>query len=113
MGEDNRRQHRLGVELEMRVSGTDRSGARFEEVTSSDDVSRGGCSFHTSHELKIGSELELEILSPGVGRRPPTPFLTTGVVLRAVNNGLGQYTVGIQFTGPHFPTYSSETTTSE
>jgi len=111
MGDDSRRQHRLGVELEMRVSGTDCSGLHFEEATSSDDVSRGGCSFHTSHELKIGSELELEILRPAVGRRPPTPFLTKGVVLRAIDTGAGQYTVGVQFTGPHFPTYSSETTT--
>ena len=111
MGENNRHQHRLGVELEMRVSGTDQDGLPFEEATSSDDVSRGGCSFHTSHEVNIGSELELEILRPGVGRRPPTPFLTKGVVLRAIHTGPDQYTVGVQFTGPHFPTYSSEGTT--
>ena len=110
MGQDQRRQHRLGVELEMRVSGTDRYGLPFEETTSSDDVSRGGCSFHASHEVNTGSELELEILRPGVGRRAPTPFLTKGVVLRAINTGPDQYKVSVEFTGPHFPTYSSETT---
>jgi len=111
MGDDHRWQRRVGVALEMYVRGMDRHGMLFEEATSSGDVSRGGCSFHTSHELDIGSELELEILRPAAGRRPPTPFLTKGVVVRAVKAEGDQYNIGVQFSGPRFPTYTSESST--
>lgn len=111
MGEDLRHHHRVGVSLEMRVRGTDRSGTPFEEATESDDVSRRGCSFHTAHEIELGKELELEILRRAAARRPPTPFLTTGVVVRALQLEPHQYRVSVQFTGPQFPAYTSETTT--
>ena len=113
MGEDQRRYHRLGVALEMRVRGNDHQGHPFEEATSSDDVSRGGCSFHLSHEVAMGSELELEILRRPVPRAAPTPFLTKGVVLRVIQVEPDQYNIGIRFTGPQFPTFSSENTSGE
>lgn len=110
MSEEMRHYHRLGVALEMQVSGTDRRGVAFEEQTASDDVSSGGCSFHTGHELPAGTELELIILRRSVARRPPTPFLTTGVVVRSVNLDAKHFKVSVRFTGPQFPTYASEST---
>ena len=110
MGLEQRRHHRLGVALEMQVHGADHSGLTFEEATSSDDVSRHGCSFHSSHRLDVGAELELEILRRSAGRRPPTPFLTQGVVLRVAEEADGQYLVSVTFTGPQFPTFASEGT---
>jgi hypothetical protein len=112
MGQELRRYHRVGVALEMRVRGTDRSGVAFEETTASDDVSRGGCSFHSAHEIEMGKEVELEIYRRTAPRRAPTPFLTTGVVVRATQLEPDQYQVSVQFTGPQFPAYASETTTS-
>src|ERR1700704_641501 len=113
MAENQRRQKRLGVALAMRVRGVDRYGLPIEVTTSSEDVSRGGCSFQISHEVKMGAELELEILRPSSGRRPPAPFLTMGIVLRVSTAYSDQFIISVQFTGPQFPTYSSETTTSE
>ncbi|MBI2816289.1 MAG: PilZ domain-containing protein [Acidobacteria bacterium] len=110
MSEEMRRYHRMGVALEMQVSGTDRRGVAFEEKTSSDDVSRGGCSFHTERELPTGTELELIILRRSAARRPPVPFLTTGVVVRSGNVDAKHFKVSVCFTGPQFPTYASEST---
>ena len=111
MGEDQRRQHRIAVALEVRVRGADRYGLPFEETTVSSDVSRGGCSIQISHEVDTGSELEIEILRRTVGRRGLIPFLTTGVVVRTIKGEPDQYTLAIQFTGPQFPTFSREDTT--
>jgi len=110
VSQQQRRHHRLGVALEMRVRGKDRMGISFEETTESDDVSRGGCSFHSSHEVETGAELELEILRRFVAHTPPTPFLTTGAVLRVVPLEQERFEVSVRFTGPHFPSYSSEST---
>ena len=97
----------------MRVRGIGRDGLPFEEATSSEDVSRGGCSFHTSHELDVGSELELEILRRAAGHRASIPFLTTGVVRRRINVEPDQFVLAVEFIGPQFPTFVSETTAGE
>lgn len=110
MGEESRRHRRIGVTLEVRIRGVDRYGFPFEEATVSANVSRGGCSFQTAHEIEIGSELEIEIHRNPVGRRVWSPFLTSGVVLRAAKAGEDQYNIGVRFTGPHFPTFSAEDT---
>lgn len=94
----------------MRVRGKNRLGIPFEETTESDDVSRGGCSFQSVHNLEAGTELELEILRRFAAHRPPAPFLTTGAVLRVVPLEPDRFEVSVRFTGPHFPSYSSETT---
>ena len=110
MGVEIRRQHRIAVALEVRIRGTDRAGLAFEETTFSDNVSRGGCSVEIPRELDLGTKLEIEILRRIPGRGEPSPFLTQGVVVRAIPAGGDQYTIGIQFTGPRFPTYASENT---
>ena len=110
MGLENRRQHRISVALEVRIRGTDLYGLPFTETTSSSNVSRGGCSVETSYELAMGAELEVEILRRVPGRSEPSLFLTQGVVMRVAKAEEDRFAVGIQFTGPHFPTYSSEST---
>src|SRR5258705_13896536 len=100
MGEDQRRHQRLGVALDMRVRGVDVAGLSFDEATLSNDVSRGGCSFHLTREVALGAQMELEIYRRPSPRRPPTPFLTEGVVLRIVKLGNDEYTVSVEFTGP-------------
>ena len=97
----------------MRVRGVGRDGLPFEEATSSDDVSRGGCSFHTAHDLEVGSELELEILRRNGAGRAPTPFLTTGVVRRLIKVPPDQCILAIEFIGPQFPTFVSESTAGD
>jgi hypothetical protein len=107
--EDNRKQHRIGVSLQVRIRGKDRGGKPFDEMTHSDDLIRGGCSFHTTHELAVGAEVDVEIYRH---IRSASPFITRGVVLRATPADPGQFAVGVRFTGPHFPIYTSETTTN-
>jgi len=107
--EETRRQHRIGVALDVRIRGKDRHGQPIDEMTHSDDVSRGGCSFHTTHEVAVGSELEIEIFRHVPGS---APFATKGMVLRVTPAEPGQFSVGVRFTGPQFPTYSSEITST-
>lgn len=113
MGFENRRHNRIDVALEVRVRGMDRYGLPFQETTSSANVSRSGCSFQTSQELELGTELEVEIYRRVPGPRGTAPFFTKGVVMRAIPEAPDQYLIGIQFTGPQFSTFSSESTTSE
>ena len=108
MGEEQRRQHRIGVSLEVHIRGANRYGIPFEEMTHSNDVSRGGCSFHTAHEVAVGTELEIEIIRHITGSQ--SSFLTRGLVLRATPQEPERWLVAVRFTGPQFPTYSSENT---
>ena len=113
MGIEQRKQHRIGVALEIRVCGTDRYGLPIDETSTSDNISRGGCSVQIMQEAELGAELDVEIHRRVPGRAETTPFLTKGVVLRVARAEGDLYTLGIRFTGQQFPTYSSETTGSE
>lgn len=112
MGLENRRQHRIGVALEVRIRGNNRDGLPFQETTHSHDVSSGGCSVETTHELRAGSELEIEIYRHVPGPRGTAPFLTKGVVIRIGHAEPGRFTIAVRFTGPQFPTFRSETTST-
>jgi hypothetical protein len=61
-----------------RVHGVDRSGARFEERTTSEDVCRGGVAFTLAHEPDVGTELEVVIPLPRQGNRPENDFARAG-----------------------------------
>jgi len=108
VGEEQRRQHRIGVALEVIITGANRHGIAFEETTHSNDVSRGGCSFYTAHEISVGAELDIEIIRHLTGSQ--SSFLTRGLVLRAVEEAPDRMLIAVRFIGPQFPTYSSETT---
>jgi hypothetical protein len=105
---EQRRQHRIGVSLELRVTGRSPSGAQMSETTISNDVSRGGCSFPTFYDYAAGSELDIEIIRRSLGAFAPAPFLTRGEVVRQFTAEDGTRMVGVRFIGPQFPTYSSE-----
>jgi hypothetical protein len=63
------REKRLGLQLPVEVQGEDLSGARFEERTSSVNVSGGGILFESSRPLAVGARLLLAIeLPPGLRR---------------------------------------------
>jgi hypothetical protein len=108
MEEGHRRQHRIGVALDVFISGTNRYGHPFEEMTSSNDVSRGGCSFYTAHEVDVGAVLEVEIIRHLTSAQ--STFMTQGQVLRANKEGPERVLVAVRFIGRQFPTYSSEST---
>ncbi|HWP85148.1 MAG TPA: PilZ domain-containing protein [Terriglobia bacterium] len=108
MAEQQRRQHRIGVALDVFISGHNRHGLPFEEMTHSNDVSRGGCSFYTSHEIAEGAELNIEILRHLTGSQ--SSFQTRGQVVRTRQEAPEQFFVAVRFVGPQFPTYSSENT---
>ena len=108
MAEQQRRQHRIGVALEVALRGANRLGIHFEEMTHSNDVSRGGCSFYTAHEIAVGAELDIEIIRHLTGSQ--SSFLTRGLVLRATEEAPDRLLVAVRFIGPQFPTYSSEST---
>ena len=120
MGVEHRRSHRLAVALEVKIRGTDIAGIRFEESVLSHDISRAGCSLEITREVEAGSELAVEILRHVPGPAGAVPFETQGLVMRSVPvagsdgaSGDERYTVGIQFTGPHFPIYTSEESEAE
>ena len=89
------------------IKGVDRFGEPFDESTSSENISRGGLLFMTKRELSDGADLDIAIPRPPVGRREQAPFFTTGKVVRSVPVG-DEFRVAVQFTGPHFRTYSAE-----
>ena len=108
MAIEGRREHRIGVALEVSIRGTNRHGLPFEEATHSNDVSRGGCSFYTAHEIAVGAELEIEIIRHITGSQ--NSFHTRGLVLRTMQEAPQRLVVAVRFIGPQFPTYSSEST---
>jgi c-di-GMP-binding flagellar brake protein YcgR len=105
---EQRRQHRIGVSLEVRIKGQNASGAMLSETTFSNDVSRGGCSFPSFYDYPVGSELEIEIYRRSAGAFGQAPFLTRGEVMRQFEADDGTRMIGVRFVGPQFPTYSSE-----
>jgi PilZ domain-containing protein len=108
LAEEVRRQHRIGVALELHIRGAGRDGIAFAETTHSNDVSRGGCSFPLTREVAFNSVLEIEIVRHSTGSQ--SSFLTTATVLRVIPVPPEGWTVGVRFIGPQFPTYSRENT---
>jgi hypothetical protein len=109
MGIEQRRQSRLNVSMNALIRGVDGSGLPFDESTSSQNISRGGLMFSTKRELPVGTELDITIPRPPLGRREQAPFLTTGIVVRIIPGEEESHLVAVQFTGPHFRTYVGET----
>ncbi len=62
-----RAERRVRVHLPVEVHGVDRTGARFQERTTSEDVCRNGVAFLLVHELEVDVQLELSIPLPRRG----------------------------------------------
>lgn len=109
-GAERRRQRRIHVALPITIRGVDANGVPFEEIIECYDVSRGGASFVTLQRLEMGAEMEVTIPRRIPGREEVTDFLTTGAVVRLIQNPDGTRQVGLKFIGPQFPTYVPEST---
>jgi len=108
MGLEHRRQNRLNVSMSALIKGIDRLGLPFDETIPSENISRGGFAFRTTRDLAEGADLEIAISRPPIGRREQAPFFTTGRIVRVSQDG-EEYLIAVQFTGPQFRTYVSET----
>ena len=100
---ERRRERRVPVHLPMLVRGTDRTGERFEEHTSSVNLCRGGAAFSTRYALDLGSRLEINIpVSPSAGETE-SEFSTQGRIVHvAPGTKERELIVGVEFTGPRF-----------
>lgn len=96
-----RREKRVEVHLPVEIRGTDRSGAPFNEVTTSENLCRGGVAFTLSRELDLGSMLEISIPLPRGGKQGQNDFATRGQI-RHVSRSGKSLVFGVAFLGPHF-----------
>lgn len=62
--EERRQSIRMGLALPMRVQGFEADGSTWEEDTTTDDISQGGCSFSVSRRVELGQVLLLFIPLP-------------------------------------------------
>ncbi len=100
---ERRRERRVPVHLPMLVRGTDRSGAWFEEQTSSENVCRGGAAFATRYTVDLGMRIEISIPSSPSKGEPDTEFSTHGRIVHiAPGKDNRELIVGVEFTGPRF-----------
>jgi hypothetical protein len=87
----------------MLVRGTDRSGDRFEERTSSVNLCRGGAAFATRYAVDLGTKLEISIPSSTLVGEPDAEFSTLGRIVHMVPGKSDRESiVGVEFTGPRF-----------
>jgi|SRR3990172_8166083 len=98
---ERRREKRLQVRLAVEIRGTDRSGTRFDERTTSENLCRGGVAFSLSRELELGTDLEIYIPLPRPGQQGENDFVTRGQVRHVYGSGSGRI-FGVAFTGPQF-----------
>lgn len=100
---ERRRERRVPLHLPMVVRGTDRTGEKFEERTSSVNLGRGGAAFATRYAVNLGGRLEISIPVAPTAAEPETEFSTEGRIVHlapAANNS--QIIVGVEFTGARF-----------
>jgi len=100
-GIERRREKRVQVRLPVEIRGTDRSGARFDETTTSENLCRGGVAFTLSRELDLGAMLDISIPLPRGGPEGEKDFATRGEV-RHVHLAGSSRVFGVAFTGPRF-----------
>jgi len=108
---ERRREKRVQVHLPVEIRGTDRSGARFDETTTSENLCRGGVAFTLSRELDLGAMLDISIPLPRGGQKGENDFATRGEVRHIYTAGSSRV-FGVAFTGPRFQRmFVSETAT--
>ena len=109
---ERRRERRVPVKLPMLVHGTDRTGASFEEHTSSENLCRGGAAFTTRFAVDLGMKIEISIPVAPSTSEPDAVFSTHGrIVHLKPGRDDHELIVGVEFTGPRFhPMFVSEST---
>jgi PilZ domain len=98
---ERRREKRVQVRLPVEIRGTDRSGARFDETTTSENLCRGGVAFTLSRELDLGAMLDISIPLPRGSQQGDNDFATRGEVRHVYVAGSNRI-FGVAFTGPRF-----------
>jgi hypothetical protein len=98
---ERRREKRVQVRLPVAIRGTDRSGARFDEVTTSENLCRGGVAFTLTRELDLGAMLDISIPLPRRAKSGENDFATRGQVRHVSGDGNSRV-FGVAFTGPRF-----------
>ena len=110
---ERRRERRIPVKLPMMVRGTDRAGEMFEELTSSENLCRGGAAFATRYSVDLGMKIEISIPASASAPDADAEFSTHGrVVHLKPGRNAREVIVGVEFTGPRFHRmFGSESTT--
>jgi c-di-GMP-binding flagellar brake protein YcgR len=100
---ERRRERRVPVKLPILVRGTDRTGAWFEERTSSENLCRGGAAFATRYAVDLGMNVEINIPVAPSTAEPDAEFSTHGrIVHLKPGRDNSELIVGVEFTGPRF-----------
>jgi hypothetical protein len=103
---DNRREDRLPVSLPVRVLGYDADGTSWQELTETDDLAAGGCSFRVKRPVFRGQVLRLALPMPKRLRRfdsEEPAYRVYGIVRDAVLEA-GICRIGVMFYGKEPPT---------
>jgi hypothetical protein len=100
-----RAERRIAVRLPITVRGRDASGVTFEEVTSSENLCRGGAAFRTRFDVSVGSDLDICIPLSQTGARRKhkgDDFAAQGRVVHVRDGESGERVVGVQFINNRF-----------
>jgi hypothetical protein len=98
---NRRSDERLGVQLPVRVQGFDPTGARWEEMTTGEDISSGGAAFIVKHTVAKGQALVLSLPLPKRYRTfdLTTPSYRVFALVRKVEAAEGGFRIGLMFIG--------------
>jgi PilZ domain len=100
-----RAERRIAVRLPITVRGRDAAGVTFEEVTSSENLCRGGAAFKTRFDVAVGMDLDISIPLSQTGARRKTKeddFAAQGRVVHVRDGESGERVVGVQFMNNRF-----------
>jgi len=87
----------------MLVRGTDRTGASFEERTSSENLCRGGAAFATHYAVDLGMKIEISIpVAPSTTESDADFSTHCRIVHLKPGRDDHELIVGVEFTGPRF-----------
>ena len=100
---ERRRERRVPVKIPMLVRGTDRTGASFEERTSSENLCRGGAAFATHYAVDLGMKIEISIpVAPSTTESDADFSTHCRIVHLKPGRDDRELIVGVEFTGRRF-----------
>jgi PilZ domain len=103
---ERRKDTRKKMTMPVRVQGFDGDGSAWEEMTTCEDVSSGGCAFNLRHPILIGQVLFLSVPLPKDYRRyalSEASYKTYALVRGMSIAGVGVGRVGVMFLGRNPP----------
>jgi hypothetical protein len=104
-GSERRSGERLGLQLPVRVQGLSRTGERWEEMTTGEDISAGGAAFVLRHIVDKGQALVLSLPLPKRYRTfdPTTPSYRVFALVRKIEPLAEGFRLGVMFIGKNPP----------